>query len=701
MNFSIITELPIGLVVLCPLVGFAIAYILYRRDSKFEGLSKFKLRMLMTFRFLLVTILSFLLLSPLVKTLTTTVEKPLIVFAQDNSSSIVIDSVMKNSLLQKYASDCKLLTDNLAKKYDVVSYSFGNKVEKATIFSYDEKITDFSLLFDKIKSSYVNRNVGAVIIASDGIYNQGIDPVYSSEGIDFPIYTVALGDTNTHKDLLISRIISNEIAFLGNKFPVRIHLKANELRGKSSVLSITKNGTELFSQKVNVINDNFTEVIDVELHAAKAGLQQYNVELKPVDEEVNKKNNYRTIIIDVIDSKQKVLILYNSAHPDVGALKRVLEKNPNYSVDFFQYSKFTQSISDYNVVIFHQIPSLNIPATNILKQLKESNIPALFVLGAQSNFSAINNLQLGLTIAHRKNAFDEAQSYLNEQFSLFDVGDEVGQLLKHAPPLVVPFGNFKAQTSANVLAFQTIKSIKTEKPLLLFMSIDEQKYGVISGEGIWRWRIHDYHENNNHETFDNFFNKIIQYLALQANKERFVVNTKKVFTEAEQITFEAQVYNASLEQINDAIVRIDIFDENQKKYSFTFAKSSGNSKNFYLDIESLNTGNYSFKAKAVLDNGEEFEKNGNFTVIAIDIEELNTTANHQLLFSLAKQHNGNIYFPDQLQMLESDILTNADIVSVSYTEKNLRDLINLKWLFFTLLAIVSIEWFLRKLWGSY
>ena len=35
---------------------------------------------------------------------------------------------------------------------------------------------------------------------------------------DFPIYSIALGDTNKYKDISIDNILYNQISFLGNKF---------------------------------------------------------------------------------------------------------------------------------------------------------------------------------------------------------------------------------------------------------------------------------------------------------------------------------------------------------------------------------------------------------------------------------------------------------------------------------------------------
>ena len=47
------------------------------------------------------------------------------------------------------------------------------------------------------------------------------------------------------------------------------------------------------------------------------------------------------------------------------------------------------------------------------------------------------------------------------------------------------------------------------------------------------------------------------------------------------------------------------------------------------------------------------------------------------------------------------LLKNKNIVSVSYTNEKFSDLIGLKWIFFLLLTLLSIEWFVRKRSGGY
>lgn len=701
MNLHIITEYPLWFVVFCLLAAAGYAYLLYRNDSKFDELSLWKIRLMAALRFVAVFFIAFLLLSPLVKSISQTIEKPIIVVAQDNSESVLIN---KDSSYYKteYLSKLKIFRQQLQENYDVNFYSFGEKVQKKTNIDFSEKQTDFSALINEIKNRYVNRNVGALVVAGDGIYNQGVNPVYSAENINFPIYTVALGDTSYQKDAKIAQVKSNKIAFLGNLFPLQLNVEARKLSGKKSELKVFHNGKAVFSEEIIFSSDDFYQTIHIEMEAEETGIQRYKIKLLPVENEISLENNTRDIVVDVIDSKQKILILSHAPHPDIGAMKTSLQENKNLEVQHYVANRFNKKINEYNLVILHQLPSKSNMATNILSEITKSDIPVLFILGTQSSFAGITNLSgsFGFKIRQRKNSFDDAQVHYNKSFPFFEFNRDFITMASDAPPIIVPFGNYSITPTSEVLFYQKIKNIETNIPLLFFDNQGGRKIAFLTGEGLWRWRMYDYKQNNSHDLFNEFFNKIAQYLSLRVDKENFVVNANKIFNENEMILFSAEVYNESYELVDDAQVNIDIVNSDNKKYTFAFKTDPAGTKNYTLNAGIFPIDDYTYTAKAQIGD-KTYTKTGKFSVIPINLEAEKTVAQHNLLFRLATLNNGAMYFPAEFDELLKDIESNKEIVPVSYSEKSLQDFVHFKWLFFAILLLLSIEWFLRKFWGSY
>lgn len=696
MKVSLVTEYPIWLIIFCIALGIAAAYFLYNKDSRLKDIDKNRILLLAALRFLTVTFLSFLLLSPLIKYVKTTIEKPIIIFAQDNSESIASQkdsAFIKNQYPDLLSKAFAALSD----KYEINYFTFGDKPKKSSTYNYKDKQTDFSNFFDEIKTLYANRNVGAMIVASDGIYNRGINPVFASKDINFQINTIALGDTGLQKDIILSNVKANKTGFLKNKFPIVATVDIKQLKGATTTLKVFEENKELFSKEIKSTSDNFSENVDIEVEPQKVGLHRYRLQLSPNPEEVTTKNNSREIVIDVIDAKQKIVIIGNSPHPDIGAIRSALQLNENFDVESYMVDKFSKNLNEYNLVILHQIPSKNNAATQLLQNIAKADVPVLYILGSLSSITNMNNLKAGLQINQSSAAFDDCSPVVNRNFALFETNSDLPDFLNNVAPLVCPFGDYKITGNSDILFYQKIKNVSTSKPMIYFTSLGNNKIGFITGEGIWRWRLANFVLYNNEDIFNELINKIAHYLALKLNKENFVVNSKKIINENEPVVFDAEVYNQSFELINTSDVSLEINNAQGNKMPYMFAKTTNA---YQLDVGEIPVGDYSYVAKTKIGD-KEYKKEGKFTVVAINSESQNTIADHQVLYQLASKHNGKMYYANQLDKMIQELNDNKDITPISYTDKNLQDLVHLKWLFFIFLILLSVEWFLRKFWGTY
>ena len=702
MNFSIVTDYPLWFVVFCIMTASLYTIVLYRKDTKFDKQEYgWKVKLMSVFRFISIFIISLLLLSPLIRSISKTIEKPLLVFVQDDSESILIN---KDSLFYKneYPKKVTDFLENVEEKFDVVKYSFGENIENGATFEFNDKYTDFSKLINKLKNQYLNRNIGAYIIASDGIYNKGVNPVFAMSDVTTPVYSIALGDTGVQKDIMIAYVKSNKIAFLGNLFPVQVDVEINDLKGVETKLRVVHKGKNVFEKTLVAKSNRHHESIDIQIEANEVGIQHYRIEVNPVPNEVNIVNNRYDLAIDVIDSKQKILIVSNSPHPDIGAIHKTLEKNLNFEIEFATAAKFADinKLKKYNLIILHQLPSIKNSAVRIISALLKTDVPLLFIHGTQTDFAKFNSLKASLTIGHKKRAFDDSRAVYNEEFPLFELNKDIVTLIDDAPPLVAPFGNYHPSASSSILFYQKVKNIQTTRPLIMLDNFGDRKVAHITGEGIWRWRMYNYLENSNHQIFDELINKIVQYLSIRVTKDKFVVNAKKIFTENGAVVFQAEVYNESYELVTDADVRIVITNDEENKFEFNLEADKASTKTYLLDAGVFPVGGYSYTAYMKRDN-KKATKSGKFMVMPVNEEAQKTIANHRMLYQLSIQNGGEMFYPAEISSLADKFNQNKDFVSVAYIEKSMEDVINLKLIFWLVILLLSVEWFMRKFFGSY
>lgn len=692
---SLITEYPVWFFIFCVALGLLYAGILYYKNKR-EEFSVSTVRWLAAFRFVTVVAISFLLLSPMMKNIFRTTEKPLIILAHDNSESVMIgedSAYYRRDFPDAFAKIAK----NLDGDYEIKSYGFSDRVAENEAFSYDGKQTDISAFFDEMITRYSNRNVGAIILASDGIYNKGLNPLYTSDQVKFPVYTVALGDTAMHKDAFISKVNFNRIAFLGNEFPIEVIIGANMCAGQKTTLTLSNGGIMVFSKNITFKSDQYFETIKLQLEAKSAGLQRYSVRLAPLEGEISTINNRQDIFIDILDAKQKILILAASPHPDISALRTAIESNYNYEVTQLEFRDFKGEIESYNLIVLHQIPGQTANADAIVAKATAGKIPILYILGSKENIPQFNALKTGVQIITDQSNFNEAQAVFNPDFTLFTVGEATQKSLEAFPPLLVPFGEYNTANSANPLFYQQIGPVVTSYPLVVFNQTLDNKTGVIAGEGIWKWRLHDYLKNNNHNAFNEIITKMIQFLSVKVDKSFFKVLGANNFLENESVNFDAEVYNQSYELINDPEVEMTITNSSGDTYPFVFGKTA---KAYQLSAGILPVDNYTYEAR-VRDGDKIYSVKGAFTISPLNIEAVNTIADHNLLFQLAYKTSGKMVYPGQLDQIPDMLRQREDITTITYTQKKYSELINIPWILVLILALLSIEWFIRKRGGSY
>lgn len=695
MNLNFIFDYPWWFIIFCLLAGTAASALLYYKNRS-DDFSLLQKRLMAAFRFVVISLLSFFLLAPLLKLQVTQRQEPIILFYQDNSQSLIVgpDSAF---FAEIYSEGIQRFFAGLEEDYVLYSHAFGDEVRELGEFNYQDRQTDISEIFSSLETLYTNRNIGAVIIASDGIYNRGRNPVFQSTSSFTPVYTIALGDTTPRKDLIINRLRHNRITYLNNIFPLEITVEARQAMGETSRLRVIHAGESVFEQQISFTSDAHFETVTAELEATETGIKRYRVEIDPIEDEITIENNTQDFFIEVIDSRQKILIMAYSPHPDVGALKFAIENNENYEVEVALFDEFDGSLGAYNLIIWHQIPNRQQRNLSILNESMRENRAQLFVLGPQSNFTALNRLQTGIQINLRSTGFNDSRADINENFNLFSVSPGINELLPVLPPLNTAFASYNLAPATQVLAWQRIGNVSTEYPLIAFSEAGERKTGMITGEGIWRWRLGNFAREGNHVAFNDLVSRMVQYLSVVEDKSFFRVNTQNFIYENQPVIFEAELYNRSYELVNEPDVNLTIINEDGLEFDYI----PGRNENAYtLNAGVFPVGEYQYRARVEFGN-ETYTADGIFTVSPLNLESINTVADHSLLYQMAQNSGAKMFFPSELDLLLEDIRNRQDIRPVLYTHHEFEDLINLRWIFFLLLALLTVEWFIRKYAGSY
>ena len=653
--------------VFCVFIGLLYSFLLYKGNQNFN---KWIISILFFVRFSFVAFLSYLLLSPFINSIEKRIEKPIVVLLQDASSSI------KENISNEFG----IIKDNL-KNYDVHTYHFSDKLYEGLSDSNDGVFTNFSKVLDDLNSTYYDRNLSSVIIASDGLYNKGLNPIYSKD-FNFSINTILQGDTLIQPDLCIDKVEHNDITFLDNKFPVKIRVKAQSAIDQRINIKIKKNNKIIFSDFINCKTDLDFFEFNHFIKATSKGVNKYRVELSELLNEKNIINNYFDFYIDVIDSKSRVLILNDSPHPDVNSLVSVISSNKNIEFKISKTAGFSDAFSDFNLVVIHSINSLS---EDMIYNIYQSTVPLLIF--CTNDFTNLNSFINSVEFL-KKGSLDEVFPSINSSFDKFNISDSLKKMIELMPPLITPFGSYSTINSASILINQKIGSLNTSNPIICFED-GNQKVGVVFGEGFWKWRLRNFYLYEKHDLFNTLFNKVIQYLAIESDKSKLRLEFDKLVDQNKEFVIKAEFYNDNYELYNDNLIELELYNSAGDVFKYNFDK---NDKSYSLNLGTLLPDNYSFK---VIVSGSDLIKTGVFNVQNIQIEDVNLIADYNFLKNLSSSNNGDIYLLDDINVLINDMLLTGDKKIIKLTNKQFQ-IIDLTWILFFLLFYIFIEWFIRK-----
>jgi hypothetical protein len=234
-------------------------------------------------------------------------------------------------------------------------------------------------------------------------------------------------------------------------------------------------------------------------------------------------------------------------------------------------------------------------------------------------------------------------------------------------------------------------------PLFSFVNFQNRKNAFISGTGLWRWQLTDYQVNTNHFVLNDLLNKIVQYLTIQSDNRFFRVKAKDTYDQNENVILEAELYNENYELINSPDVEIVIMNEEGQEYPYVFLK---NNDKYSLDAGVFPGGKYTYYA-TVESSGKTFTDQGEFVIESVNIEFVNTVADHQLLYRISGIKDANLVYPDSLSKLPEYLEQRDDIYTVTYYDKDFIPLINILWLLISIIFLLALEWFIRKWLGVY
>ena len=650
---------------------------MYGYKTKYNGSLKW---LFATLRFLTLFSILLLLINPKFVVETYSIEKPKLSIMVDNSMSIrELGQVDKVKKINNYLRGSKQLND----KFDLSFFSFGSDLSDSDSLTFSEKNTNISSALSTVDELFKNE-IAPTLIITDGNQTLGNDYEFYRAKSKNAVFPVVVGDTTTYTDLKIALLNTNRYAFLKNQFPVETVLVYSGALPVKSKFVVKLGSSIVYKENVSFSSSNNTKTISFSLPASEVGLQKYTLEILAVKDEKNTANNVKKFAVEVIDESTNVLVVSKISHPDLGAFKKSITSNEQRRVTFKKPSEAISILNDYQLILLYQ-PDLSFRRLYLeIQKLKKNSI---VFTGLETDWNFLNGIQKN----YQKNVINQSEyvsGALRPNYSTFAVAD-IG--FSNFKPLRTFFGDLELLVPNQVLLDQFIGGIASESPMLVTMEVDGNRHALWDGQGIWKWRAQSYLETDSFEDFDDFFGKIIQYLASNKRRSRLEVAANSFYYNNGNVSVSAQYFDKNFVFDSRASLSISVTNtETNEKVTLPMLLRNNV---FEIDLNMLTAGVYTY---TVTDTGQTVARSGSFTVLDFNVEQQFLNAQVTKLNKLALNTGGELFFITENEVIINALLADNRYQQIQKRAQKVVPLIDWEYLLGLIILLLSAEWFIRK-----
>lgn len=669
-----------------------------------------KKTILIILRSLALLFLLIILFEPLAKLTKSEILEPVNLVFIDNSSSITFqDGVDRERQVKDFLSGLVKSDIN-----GLEFFSFGNNVKQVhpdslNKINFSETSTNFYSIFNQ--PDFKDKNIASITILSDGIITDGSNPSYMIEQNNYPVFTIGVGDSSKRKDVEIKSVLHNDFIYAETPTSIKTVITHNEYAGRSTSVSLYE-GELLIDQKNVILDESGTNSILFDYTPKESGEKRLRVVVSNFEDEFNKENNRKSFYVNVLSNKVNVLIVSSSPSADLTFVKNSLISDKNLSVKSLteirtgifiekDYVKVIDSADIFFLIDYPVRESSSKVFEQIAKRIIEKNIPYFISFSASADKQKLSLLQnsLPISITQFENSYSQVQPNIaiaeNSNPLLQNNSSNMITAWNSLPPVLQPKGIFVKKVESKLLSSIKIDNVPQSLPLIVTRSFGNSRSISLIAKDFWKWKLQTATKQS--DLFDRFIINSVRWLNISEEFKIIRIKTnKRFYSTGEDVIFNAQVFDESLNPVSNAAVSVKLNQSNEQSEVILTSIGSGLYEGTFKPTSG---GDHSFIGDAKLNGKVLGEDKGSFNIGEVDVELINPVANYHFLNGLSEQTGGEFYTPDKIAQLIDQL---NKINSQSAKEKISTSEIKLwssEWFLILVILLFSIEWFLRKRFG--
>ena len=267
---------------------------------------------------------------------------------------------LATSLLSNSAEE---MLGSITEDLDVSYHAFGETLQRLgdadsgikkslAALQSDSPETSIGKALEALAKTERDAPLAGVVLISDGLdtFSRRTESVVRDLGTrGIPVYTVPVGIADPD-DVSIRNVIMQDVAFTGDKVPVRVQLQSKGYEKRTADLTVSLNGRGVARQSVSFEGGLQFEEIFFNVDVAERGSARIGIEIEAFSDEATSANNLVERSVRVVNEKINVLCIEGSARWEFRYLRAMLKRDPRINATFIgtrSQPELAQSSSEY------------------------------------------------------------------------------------------------------------------------------------------------------------------------------------------------------------------------------------------------------------------------------------------------------------------------------------------------------------------
>lgn len=709
---------------------------------------------LFSLRLTALVLIIFVLLQPHIEQKEVLRLKNKVVCLLDNSKSMGLKGgdtgITRFQLVRDFFRDNTSFIEGLQNNFDVDFLTFSDVIKEVSCDDVEKGIssegtkTDIAQILKLLKKRYEDKSVRGYLFFSDGADTvklpSGVDKLEIisrlAKDLSSPFFVFSPAGDMEARDIAISNVSYDSFTFVRSPWEADAVIKIHGYKDLKLPVTL-KQGDNIISSRI--INTGNEEELHIELSFTPytTGTFLYTISLPLQPHEAIAENNQVSFLVKVVRDKIRVMHVCGRPSWDERFLRGVLKSDPNIDlISFFILRTptdisdarndelslipfpvdelFTQALNSFDLVIFQNFDYRPYESSffrfshylNNLKKYVTEQGGGFVMVGGDISFSeggydgtAIEEI-LPVNLSAEKDTVDTSlkkavltgDGLRHPVTAIDDNADRNIALWKDLPEL--SGCNITAQLKADAVPLAIFPTSKGQ-PLISVRDAGHGRCMAITTDSLWRWNFISVGAGGNNRHYIKFWQNAIKWLIKDPTLNPVhVMANKETFLPDEEIQIKVEALGRNYQPLEGVELDVDIVNESSKKSIFSTKGTTGSDGQYRFTVRHGMEGYYIVTATAKKENVEIGQ---GYTVfnIALENEEFNDPSIRKDVLAKLAESTGGKYIELPVKEIEERIsVENPSVVKL--VGKRQISLWDNGYVFVIILAIVSLEWWIRK-----